>query len=109
MLEIIQNQFRGGIIKQRKDGLHSYDATNPEFLAKTIIPFFEEFSFFSKTKKLNFNLFKQAVQLMLNKKHLEINGFKELLEIREKINQGKGRKRKYQKQDVLVESSETTR
>ncbi len=48
---------------------------------------------------------------MLSKEHLEIEGFKRLLDIRELINEGKGRTRKYSKQDVLklIESSETIR
>ncbi len=45
---------------------------------------------------------------MYNKRHLEKDGLKGLLEIREYINKGRGRTRKYSINDVL-ESSETTR
>ena len=45
---------------------------------------------------------------MTEKKHLEPKGFRKLLEIRKKLNKGKGRTRKYTLENVL-ESSETIR
>ena len=46
---------------------------------------------------------------MFEKKHLTEAGLKELVELREKINLGAGRTRKYVKKDILSESSETIR
>ncbi|KKU98534.1 MAG: LAGLIDADG homing endonuclease [Candidatus Jorgensenbacteria bacterium GW2011_GWC1_48_8] len=109
ILALMKQHFGVGIIKQRKDGLYSYDVANPNALNEVIIPFFTRYGFLSQTKKKNFSLFKKAVGLMANKKHLTKDGLDELLEIREKINIGAGRTRKYTKKDVLLESSETIR
>ena len=48
---------------------------------------------------------------MFDKEHLNRQGFKKVLELREILNEGKGRKRKYNLSDVITveESSETTR
>lgn len=108
ILTLMKFHFGCGIIKRRKDGLHSYDVTNPKEIREIIIPFFEKFDFLSKDKKRNFFLFKQVVELMAEKKHLKPEGFRELLEIRERLNKGKGRKRKYTLDNVL-KSSETIR
>lgn len=64
MLDLLKQHFDCGIIKQRKDGLHSYDVTNPQELLRYVIPFFEKHSFISESKQQNFLLFKQAVRLM---------------------------------------------
>lgn len=108
ILNLMKDLFGCGIIKRRKDGLHSYDVTKPREIKEKIIPFFEKYGFLSKNKKINFSLFKKAVNLMAEKKHLEPIGFRQILEIRKKLNKGKGRKRKYTLRDVL-ESSETIR
>lgn len=108
ILALMKRHFRCGIIKKRKDGLHSYDVTNPNAIQEKIIPFFEKYNFLSTNKKKNFSLFKRIVKLMTEKKHLNQEGFKQLLRLREKINEGKGRKRKYTLDNVL-ESSETIR
>lgn len=108
ILVLMQKCFQGGIIKRRKDGLYSYDVTNPKIIQETVIPFFEKFKFFSENKKKNFIIFKQIAKLMFKKKHLTTTGFKQLLNLREKLNQGKGRTRKYTLKNVL-KSSETIR
>ena len=42
ILYILKDQLQCGIIKVRKrDGLHSFDTTNPEDLIKRIIPYFQ--------------------------------------------------------------------
>ena len=108
ILAIIKRHFGCGIIKRRKDGLYSYDITNPKAIQENIIPFFEKYYFLSANKKKNFSLFKRIVKLMTEKKYLEPKGFRKLLEIRKKLNKGKGRTRKYTLENVL-ESSETIR
>jgi hypothetical protein len=108
ILALMKRYFECGILKVRKDGLYSYDVTNPMAIQERIIPFFETFRFLSATKKQNFSLFKKIVKLMSEKKHLTDQGFVDLLIIREKLNEGKGRTRKYSIKNVL-ESSETIR
>lgn len=108
-LDRMQQIFNCGIVKRRKDGLHSYDVTNPSDLEKRILPFFKCFRLLSKNKSKNFLLFSQAVRLMVEKKHLQPDGLRKLLLIREEINKGKGRTRKYSIHDVYQESSTTIR
>lgn len=108
ILELMQSHFKCGIIKQRRDGLYSFDVTNPTAIQKIIIPFFTKYNFLSSNKKTNFSIFKKAVKIMYQKQHLKKEGLIKLLELREDINKGKGRTRKYSLQDVL-ESSETIR
>lgn len=109
ILALMKHHFGCGIIKRRKDGLHSYDVTNPKMLSEVIVPFFTEHTFLSQTKKKNFSIFKRAVKLMFEKKHLTDKGLKELVELREQLNVGAGRTRKYTKNDIVLESSETIR
>jgi len=108
VLILMQNCFEGGIIKRRKDGLHSYDMTNPKMIQEVIIPFFKKYQFFSKSKQENFLIFTKIVRLMSTKDHLTKTGFRKLLNLREKLNIGKGRTRKYTLKNVL-KSSETIR
>ena len=108
ILALMKRYFGCGIIKRRKDGLHSYDVTNPRAIQEKIIPFFEKYRFLSANKKRNFSLFKRIVKLMAAKEHLSEEGFKKLLILRKKLNEGKGRKRKYTLENILA-SSETIR
>lgn len=110
MLEIIKKYLDCGIIKcRKKDGLFSYDVTNPLKIVENVIPFFDQFCFLSTNKTKNYLLFKQIAYLVANKEHLTVDGFRKVLSIREKLNLGRGRKRKYTLSNVLKESSETTR
>lgn len=109
LLDYMKNLFSCGIVKRRKDGLHSYDVTNPQALSMRIIPFFKKYLFFSKNKSKNFFLFVKATELMVRKAHLSQEGLREIILIREQINLGKGRTRKYSIKDVYAESSETIR
>lgn len=108
ILDLMKSHFMCGIVKQRKDGLYSFDVTNPTAIQEIIIPFFAKYNFLSSSKTRNFLIFKEAVEIMYQKQHLNKKGLIRLLELREKINIGKGRKRKYSIKDVL-ESSETIR
>lgn len=107
VLQLMKRAFNCGIIKQRRDGLYSYDVTNPQDLEQNIIPFFRHFTFYSVNKNKNFELFNQAVGLMVKKLHTTNLGLKQILLIREQINLGKGRTRKYSIDDVFKEPSET--
>ena len=109
VLQMMKQYFQCGIIKRRKDGLYSYDVTTPSVLESIIVPFFHKYPLFSESKKKNFLLFEKAVQLMAAKRHLVHGGLLELIDLRELINQGKGRKRKYTKANMLLESPETIR
>jgi len=105
----ILSQFKkilncGRIVKRKCDGLHMYVVSNPIALKENIIPFFRKFHFLSQTKKNNFSIFCQISELIFAKKHLAQDGIKEIVELREKLNEGRGRgrKRKYNKNDVIT-------
>ena len=112
ILQILKDELHCGIIKVRKrDGLHSFDATNPDDLIKRVIPYFQKYPVLSESKKCNFAIFCKIARLMGKGEHKTRVGLKKILFLREKINKGKGRTRKYGIYDVfpLRESSETTR
>lgn len=109
MLVKLKGYLGCGIIKKRRDGLFSYDVTNPSVIQEIVLPFFRKYQFQSTSKKYNFGLFEEAVQLMNDKSHLHQVGFEQILQIREKLNPGRGRTRKYTIMDVFGESSTTIR
>ncbi len=100
-----------GTLRERKDGVVYFEVTNLTSLREKIIPFFIKFSFISSSKKTNFSIFKQIVKIMSEKEHLKKEGFEKILRLRETLNKGKGRTRKYNLSDVIKveESSETIR
>jgi hypothetical protein len=100
----ILSQFKkhlgcGRIVRRKKDGLHMYIVNNPTSIIEKVIPFFKKYKFLSQNKKYNFSIFCRIADLVYNKEHLNSEGFKKVIELREKLNLGKGRKRKYNKED----------
>ena len=113
LLNLFQQILRCGIIKKRFDGVYSLDVTTPLDIVSKVIPFFQEFPLRSESKQRNFNLFVKAASLMKSGEHKKPEGLFKILKIREQINLGKGRTRKYSIFDVFpkqsLESSETIR
>ena len=99
LLYLLKQTLDCGIIKKRFDGVYSFDVTTPPLR--------------SKDKIRNFNLFVKVANLMKNGEHKTQEGLFNILSIREKINLGKGRTRKYSIFDVFpnlsLESPETIR
>lgn len=102
-----------GIIKKRFDGVYSLDITKPSNIILKVIPFFRRFPFRSKKAVKNFAIFCKIAALMSLGNHKHIEGFKEILSIRETLNEGAGRTRKYTEsfvlKSILEKSSETIR
>lgn len=110
ILYLLQEELGCGIIKVRKiDNLYSFDATNPKDIIQKVIPYFQKYPMLSIPKQKNFSIFCAVAQLMDKGEHRNLIGLKKILELRETINEGKGRKRKYALIDVFPtqESSET--
>lgn len=110
LLYLLKRELRCGIIKIRKiDKLYSLDITNPKDLIQEVIPYFKNYPMLSKSKKRNFSIFCKVAKLMEKGKHKDLKGLRQIIELREMINEGKGRKRKYGLLDVfpIQESSET--
>ena len=106
--EYILTQFKRylkcGRLQKRKDGVYYYVCSNPKALYEQVIPFFNKYGFRSQRKKNNFRVFKDIVSLVYNKKHLTESGLKEIIGLREKLNVGAGRTRKYNMQDYLKDN-----
>ena len=75
--------------------------TNYIEIVEKVLPFFKRFPFQSKSKIKNFALFKQIATIVYSGEHLARKGFMKIVELREKLNEGRGRKRKYEKQEVV--------
>lgn len=101
ILAFIKTKLGCGTLRERKDGVVYYEVTNIQSLHDKIIPFFIRFPFLSAAKKRNFSIFKQIVEIMRNKGHLKRDGFLKIIELREKLNEGRGRNRKYNLEDVI--------
>jgi len=99
-LFLLKRYLGCGRLKTRKDGLYSFVVENFDSLKGRVIPFFKRFNFLSSRTKTNFSIFTRIVKLMDQKKHLTPEGLKEIIVLREKLNEGRGRKRKYNLKDV---------
>src|SRR6266699_5826506 len=86
ILELIRNYFGGGnILKQGKDSVqyrvYFQDSVN------LIIPHFDKYQLITH-KRIDYELFKQVVNLMKNKEHLTMEGLHKIVTIRASINLG---------------------
>ncbi len=109
ILTLFKRYLACGTLRSRQDGVWYYEVNNLNAIFENVIPFFERFGFLSAKKKRDFFKFKQIANLIKDKKHLTYEGIKEILEIREEMNDGG--KRRYSSEEILaiqVESSETT-
>jgi len=104
ILAFLKKVIGCGTLRERGDGVVYYEVTNPSALQESVIPFFERFPFLSANKKRNFAIFKKIVHLMYTKAHLTDSGFREILLLRETLNAGIGRKRKYTLEDAVSTS-----
>ena len=110
-LKLIQKYFGIGRLEQRKDGVWNYSVNDYKSLNNIVIPFFERYPFLSKLKRKNFTIFKEIVEVIGRDGHFTRNGLEQVIMLREKLNEGKGRKRRYSIVDYKKsqESSETIR
>ena len=102
ILRILKRELNCGIIKVRKrDFLYSYDVTKPQDIILKVIPYFQKFPLLSESKRKNFAIFCKIAQIMDKGGHKNLSGLRKILELRELINEGKGRTRKYGIKDVF--------
>ncbi|APB33098.1 homing endonuclease LAGLIDADG/HNH [Gloeomargarita lithophora Alchichica-D10] len=110
ILALFKRYLGCGTLRSRPDGVWYYEVTNLTAVVESVIPFFERFGFLSAKKKRDFSKFKQIVALMQKEAHLTEDGLREILSIREEMNDGG--KRRYTYPEILAslsKSSETTR
>lgn len=84
-----------GRMFKRSDGVNIYIVQNPSSIKERIIPFFKRFHFLSANKKRNFSIFVRIANMVFEGQHLNKDGLLEIIKLREILNEGKGRKRKY--------------
>ena len=106
VLALMKRHFGCGRLQERKDGVWYFVVQNPASIQERIIPFFEKYPFLSSGKKKNFSIFCQIAKLVYQKDHLSNEGILKVIELREKLNEGKGRKRKYNLGDYKNSLSE---
>ena len=86
ILSKIKNILGCGTLRERKDGIVYYEVTNIKSLKEIIIPFFDKYNFWSSYKKSSYSIFRKIVFKMYNNEHNTNRGFKEIIDLREKIN-----------------------
>ena len=94
ILALFKRYLGCGRLQQRLDGISYFVVSNPTSIMERVIPFFNRFGFLSESKKKNFSLFKRIAEMVKNKEHLTQAGLQKIILLREKLNKGKGRKRK---------------
>ena len=95
ILAMFKKVFGCGRMQARPDGVYYYVVSNPRSIVERVIPFFEKFKFWSQRKRRNFAIFKEIAKLVFEKRHLDSEGLEKIIRLREYLNQGHGRKRKY--------------
>lgn len=101
ILSLLKRHIGCGTMRQRQDGVWYYEVNNLTAIREKVIPFFKRFHFLSAKKKRDFSKFCQLADLMEDKRHLSVEGIKEILEIRSDMNDGG--KRRYTDEDILAE------
>jgi len=109
ILALLKRHLGCGKLRCRKDGVHIYVVTNYHMIQERIIPFFKRFPLLSAKSKKNFSLFCRIAKMVNKGEHLTKEGLQEIIRLREKLNEGRGRKRKYTINNVHLyqKSSET--
>lgn len=100
ILAFLKKTFGCGTLRSRKDGVVYYEVTNITLLVERVIPFFKRFNFRSAYKKRNFSIFNQIVKI-LSKNSLNKETLEEVVKLRETLNEGRGRTRKYNASDII--------
>ena len=112
ILALFKQHLKCGTMRSREDGVWYYEVNNLTAICENVIPFFKRFGFLSAKKKRDFAKFIELAELMSTKRHLTLEGIKEILKIRKEMNDGG--KRRYDDIEILKrfrleESSETIR
>lgn len=102
---ILMEKYLGcGTLRQRMDGVTYYEVTSLGALKERILPFFHKYQLVSATKKKNFSIFESIIGIMVTGGGITSNGFNKIMYLRENLNKGKGRKRKYDITNVELKS-----
>ncbi len=100
ILALIKRHLGCGTIFAKGGGVWMYEVNNLVAIRDNVIPFFDRFGFLSAKKKRDFATFKLMSELFIAGRHLQVDGIKELLELRRGMNDGG--KRKYSEEEILA-------
>lgn len=95
VLLLLQKYLGCGTLRTRADGVVYFEVTNIRDLNEKIIPFFDRFKIMSENKQRNYKIFRLIVVQMMHGVHKTLRGFNSIIALRETLNEGRGRKRKY--------------
>ena len=101
-LVLFKHYIGCGRLQYRRDGVYYFITNDFRSIIDRIIPFFDHFPFFSDSRRKNFSLFKEIAILVDQRQHLEPEGPRKIILIREKLNEGRGRTRKYNASDIII-------
>ena len=102
VLALYKRHLGCGTIRYRKDGIGYFEVTGITALNERVTPFFRKYHFLSATKKHNFVIFQKILAEVNQPSHLSKEGFTSILQLREQLNVGRGRKRKYSVTNVII-------
>lgn|SRR3989338_1626302 len=101
ILVLLKRYLGCGKLRKRKDGVHYFEVLNPNSMMDKVIPFFGKFPFRSQKMQRNFKIFCEITEQMVRGEHLRQDGLAQIIQMRETLNEGRGRKRKYELQDYI--------
>jgi hypothetical protein len=97
----IKDYFGCGIIRpNRKDNTYKYEVRSLQDLKNIIIPHFKKYPL-QTTKRIDFEIFSQVIQIMEEGKHLTKDGLKEIIELLQKL--PPERRKKYKIENFCVD------
>ena len=101
LLELAGNVFDAGRInpKPGNEDVLVYSITSTRLITARVLPFFERYMAFS-CKKRDFQLFREVVHALLNKRHLDPHGMIEIVDKAYQMNMD-GKQRKRSKAEVI--------
>lgn len=110
ILALFKQHLKCGSLRGREDEVWYYEVNNFTAIKNNVIPFFQKYGFLSAKKKNDFAKFRQIAKLIENKSHLEKEGIRKILQLRDQMNNGG--KHKYSSEFIwekLKKSPETIR
>ena len=111
-LKLLQEVLGCGTIQQRWDGVHYFEVNSYQELVEKVIPFFGKYSLRSPSKRETLEVFSKICELMNSGGHLSVDGIREIVYLRNQMN-NETSKRRREDDEILNslswESSETIR
>ncbi len=101
ILALYKRHMKCGTLRGRQDGVWYYEVNNFTAIQENVIPFFDRFGFLSAKKQRDFLKFKQIAKLIAGRSHLDRDGIRQILAIRETMNDGGAGRRKYADAEIL--------